>query len=57
VISEEALQTLQARQRAAAAAEDYETAGRLRDLVAALRPSLPLTLDDCSPPTLESQVV
>ena len=50
-----ALAELERRQREAAAAENYERAGQLRDLLAAVRPQPPLSLRDAAPTTLAAQ--
>ena len=43
------LESLAEQKRQAAAAEDFGRAGGLRDLIAALTPRPPVTLDDCAP--------
>lgn len=54
-VSALALAELERRQREAAAAEDYERAGQLRDLLAAVRPQPPLSLWDAAPTTLQGR--
>ena len=56
-VSAAALAELERRKQVAVEDEDYERAGQLRDLLETLRPrKSPLTLSDCSPPTLEQQL-
>jgi hypothetical protein len=57
-VSQDALAALGRRKQAAAADEDFERAGQLRDLIEVLRPRPegPLTVDECAPPTLEGQL-
>lgn len=49
------LAELERRRRKAAASEDYERAGQLRDLLAAVRPRPQLSLEDAAPSTLAEQ--
>ena len=55
-MSAPALAELERRQHEAGAAQDYERAGQLRDIIAAVGPQPPLSLDEAAPTTLAEQL-
>ena len=56
-LTADAVATLEAREAELVGARDYRSAAMVKDLLDGLGPrDAPLTLADCSPPTVESQI-